>query len=238
MDQNKIITDEEMADLPGDSELAFVIYEEKLRSKTRDLDVEYPERLDREYANHILAFIDVCNLEIPVIGQPPINTSDFWDWYNAFIQVIDIHTVKFRLAHARDAGSDITTAIYLSEDYKTEIHNLLGRVRKVVNAADLPDAKKDDIYDKINALQSEVDRSKTRLDAFLSRWLDVTNAAGEGAENLEPVVKLLGHVMKVFGRAKTEHDVGKLPPPKVPQKLPSPATDQPPQADLDDEIPF
>lgn len=108
----------------------------------------------------------------------------------------------------------------------------------MVNRVDLPDPKKDAIYGKVNALQSEVDRSKTRLDAFLSRWLDVTNAASEGAENLEPVVKLLDHVMKIFGRAKTEHDVGNLPPPDEQQKLPSPATDQPSQADLDDEIPF
>ena len=238
-DQDKIITDEEMANLPDDDQLAFVVYEERLRAKTRDKTADQEgSSLEREYVNHILAFISVVNLNVAVDRDPPFLDNDFWEWYHRFQQVIDYRIVEIRLAHARDGRSGVTTAIYLSEDYRTEIHKLLGRVRKVVNTADLPDAKKDDIYDKINALQSEVDRSKTRLDAFHSRWLDVTNAAGEGAENLEPVVKLLGHVMRIFGRAKTEHDVGKLPPPDVPQKLPSPATDQPPQADLDDEIPF
>lgn len=238
-DQDKLITDEEMADLPDDDELAFVVYEERLRAKTRGRATDYEDSsLEREYVNHILAFINVVKMDIPVDRDPPYQDSEFWAWYNRFQKEIDYRIVVIRLAHARGAGSGVTTAIYLSEDYRTEIHNLLGRVRKVVNRVDLPDAKKNDIYDKINALQSEVDRSKTRLDAFLSRWLDVTNAAGEGAENLEPVVKLLGHVMRIFGRAKTEHDVGKLPPPDVPQKLPSPATDQPSQADLDDEIPF
>lgn len=237
-DQDKPITDEEMADLPDDDELAFVVYEERLRARTRNRVSENEgSTLEREYVNHILAFLKVVNIDVPVNREPPYGDQQFWVWYHQFVQEIDLHSVGVRLAHARGAGSGITTAIYLSEDYRTEIHSLLGRVRKVVNAADLPDPKKDDIYDKINALQSEVDRSKTRLDAFLSRWLDVTNAAGEGAENLEPVVKLLGHVMKVFGRAKTEHDVGQLPPPEVTEKLPSPATDQPSQAD-GDEIPF
>ena len=225
-DQDKPITDEEMADLPDDDELAFVVYEERLRAKTRDKAADQEgSSLEREYANHILAFTSVVNMDISLNRNVPIGDNQFWDWYNHLQQVVDYHIVKIRLAHARDGWSGVTTAIYLSKNYKTEIHKLLGRVRKVVNGVDLPDSKKDAISDKINALQSEVDRSKTRFDAFLSRWLDVTNAASEGAENLEPVVKLLDHVMRIFGRAKTEHDVGKLPPPKVPQKLPSPATD-------------
>ena len=76
------------------------------------------------------------------------------------------------------------------------------------------------------------------MDAFLSRWLDVTEAVGEGAENLEPAVKLLERVMKLFGRAKVDHDAGKLPPPEETQKLPAPEPEQQPGSDLDDEVPF
>ena len=51
--------------------------------------------------------------------------------------------IEIRLAHARGSGAGVATALHLSEDYKTEIRKLLGRVAKVVNQADIPDDKKD-----------------------------------------------------------------------------------------------
>ncbi len=83
-----------------------------------------------------------------------------------------------------------------------------------------------------------MDRTRTPLAALLSRLLDVTNAVGEGAEKLEPAVRLLERVMKVLGRAKADHDAGKLPPPEETQKLPAPEPEPQPSSDLDDEIPF
>lgn len=238
-DQDKMITDEEMANLPDDDKLAFVVYEERLRAKTRAIAPEHEDlNLEREYANHIVAFIKIANLDIPVNRDPPENDVAFGVWYRSFLQAIDYHIVEIRLAHARGVDNGVATMIYLSEDYKTEIHKLLGRIRKVVNAVDLSDAKKNAIYDKIAALQSEVDRTKTRFDTFLSRWLDLTNAAREGAENLEPVVSLLEHVMRIFGRAKADHDVGMLPAPEETRKLPGPKRDQSLGSDLDDDIPF
>lgn len=196
-----IITDSEMAGLLEDDKLAFVTYEEQLRSKTRD-NVGPDDRgshKEREYANHVLAFVDVADLGIPVNKQPPLIDGEFWPWYHKFIQIVDYHTVKFRLAHARFYGKGMVSTFCLSDDYKTRIHNLLERVRKVVNQADFLDDKKDAIYKMIAELQAQVDRSGTLLSAFLSRFLDLTNAFGEGAENLEPAVKLLEHVMKVLG---------------------------------------
>ena len=113
---------------------------------------------------------------------------------------------------------------------------LLGRIRKVINQTELPEPKKAAIYDKISALQAEVDKSTTRFDALLSRWLDLTNALGEGAENLEPLVKLMERLRGVFGRAKAAHDQGQLPAPEEQKQLPGP---EPAVADeLDDEIAF
>ena len=238
-DQDKMITDEEMANLPDDDKLAFVVYEERLRAKTRAIAQEnVGSNLEREYANHILAFIKIANLDIPVNRGPPGAEDNFWEWYHVFLNAIDYYIVEIRLAHARGVDNGVATMIYLSEDYKTEIHKLLGRIRKVVNAVDLSDAKKNTIYDKIAALQSEVDRTKTRFDTFLSRWLDLTNAAREGAENLEPAVRLLENVMRIFGRAKADHDVGMLPAPEETRKLPGPKRNQSLGPDLDDEIPF
>jgi hypothetical protein len=80
---------------------------------------------------------------------------------------------------------------------------------------------------KITKLQAEIDRGTTRFAFLLSRWLDLTNAIGEGAEKLEPAVKLLERVFKLFGSAKLDLDQGRLPAPEEMKRLPSPTTDGP-----------
>jgi hypothetical protein len=57
---------------------------------------------------------------------------------------------------------------------------------------------------------------------------------GEGFENREPVGKTLERIMRMFGRATSDHDQGQLPPPEEKRQLPPPETFD----DLDDEIPF
>jgi hypothetical protein len=126
------------------------------------------------------------------------------------------------------------TAISFSSDYKEEIGGLLDRVRKIVNQAELEEKKKDAIYAKISALQFEVDRSTTLMGAILSGYLDVMTAIGEGGERLEPAVKVLERLMRVFRRAKADHDQGQLPPPEEKKQLPPPEEFH----ELDDEIPF
>lgn len=99
----------------------------------------------------------------------------------------------------------------------------------------LVDKKKDAIYAKITALQLEVNRSTTALGAILSNYLDIMTAIGEGGERLEPAVKVLERLMRVFRRAKADHDQGQLPSPEETRQLPAPKTDW---DELDDEIPF
>jgi hypothetical protein len=232
----------EMMGLPEDPTLAFVAYEKRLRARTRDRTDQYDERGDvnetslaRQYINRLIAFIRVWRLPVSVDMDVPYDDRDFWNWYYRFIKVVDYYVVEFQHEHLRGGRGNIVAAISFSLDYKEEIGRLLGRVRKIVNQAELAHDKKDAIYAKIAALQSEVDRSTTRFDALLSRWLDLTNAIGEGAKNLEPAVKTLERIMQIFGRAKADHDQGQLPPPEEKKQLPPPKADW---DDLDDEIPF
>ena len=113
--------------------------------------------------------------------------------------------------------------VILSDDYKQEIHHLLNRVRKVVHASDLEQPKKDAIQKKINELNDEVDQSTTKFGRYKAVWLEVTEAVGEGAKNLEPAVKILERVGSIFGKARAETDPAQLPSPATPKKLPGPA---------------
>jgi hypothetical protein len=236
--EEKMITDEELADLPDDNELAFVVYERRLRNRLREVSTEDSNSAERDYVNHILAFIDHCGLNIEIDRDFPWEDRFFWDWYHRFVYAIDHYTMKARLMHKRGLAQGITTVILLSTDYRTEITKLINKIRKVVNASDFPSAQKDSIYKNLSSLQLEVDRENTRFDAFLSRLLDLTNAVGEGAENLEPLAKLMTRIMRSFGRAKADHDQRKLPPVKERRALPKPASEKSGVSEIDDDIPF
>lgn len=227
------------SDLPEDKEEAFIVFEDRLRQRTRDVVGTRGFIAEREYVNHILAFIKIEELSVDVPTNVPFADEDgFYEWYNRFTATVDYYIAEFSIKAARMNSRGTVTAVYLSADYKAEIHTLLDRIRKVVNATDLPEDKKNAIYAKIGKLQIEIDKTQTSFAAALSRWLDLTNAIGEGAENLEPAVKILERVMRVFGRAKSDHDIGKLPAPEELPRITGPSKKPIFSQDLDDEIPF
>jgi hypothetical protein len=208
-----------MADLPTDKELAFSVFVQKAREilELTEFDsVAEARECERSVADHIFALIFALDLKIPIKMDRPSRPSDteFADWFKWFLRDAHHYAVRARVAHQLGKPKDIVGAISFSPDYQEEIGQLLNRIRKIVNQADLSDNKKNVIFKRISSLQLEVDRSTTRFDAFLSRWLDLTNAIGEGAENLEPAAKLMERILRVLGRAKADHDQLQLPPPK------------------------
>ena len=96
--------------------------------------------------------------------------------------------------------------------------------------------KKDAIYKKIGALQIEIDRNRTTIDAVFGRAISLRKALWEFGEGIEPLVQKFERVMAaLYGGADylplfPKRDRPKLfpkseSPPKIPQ-------------DLDDDIPF
>ena len=74
----------------------------------------------------------------------------------------------------------------------------MDTIRKIVSQEVKDVHKRDNILSKIASLQSEVDRDQTTVDALFSRMLDLSQTIGKAAENIEPLVKLMERVKKVF----------------------------------------
>ena len=225
--------DLDTVDLPkDDGELAFAIYERRLREKTSQAQGDYEYlHLIREYAINSLAFIEVEGLAAPDFGEPPYDDAEFQAWYNVFKLMVARYTAKISLARSRGIGPDVVSAVRLNDDYRAEIHGLLDRVRKVVASMNLADDKKDQIYTKIAKLQTAIDTTMTSVAAFSYYLREISAAVGDAAKNVEPFAKLLDHIRDIFGSAMDDQKQGKLSsPPKMP-KLPKPEND-------DDEIPF
>jgi hypothetical protein len=240
-----MISDEEIDSLADDYEAAFVQYEGILREAVRAANSsrEYPDwDVEREYVAHILAFVDTRGIPLDLPRNPPVATGEFADWYRDFVRAVDYYKAVARLQVSARKRENVAV-LTLSPDFKAQIGGHLTAIRRIVVEAELLENKRDAIFRRINNLQEEVDRDRTRTEAALALWLDVTSAISKGAKNLDPAIERIERIMKVFGKAKDENEQATLLAPPERKRIAPPTTAPEPQLpqsrkSLDDEIPF
>lgn len=241
-----MITDEEIDDLPDDDEAAFVQYEAILREAVRKVNSDQDYRtwdVEREYVAHMLAFVDNRDLPVDLPRNPPDDDQYFSEWHKNFVRAVDYFKASARLQVSARRKRNVTS-IALSLDLKTQVGGHLTAIRNIVGGADLSENKRDAIFRRIADLQEEVDRDRTRTEAALALWLDVTTAVGKGADNLKPVLDRIESIMKVFAKARDENEQKALSGPKERKRIAAPTTpaEQPAQTGWEppdsDELPF
>ena len=228
-------TREDWEDLPDDAELAFLILEERLWAKVvharTPVDVPFGEvqepdqrivgQEEHSYVENIKGYIDETGIDMEInVSMDEMSWDIYFSEFHGKVQYFKARLrTRAKMAFFAKPGEMVS----LSDDYRQEIHYLLNRVRKVVHTSDLEQLKKDAILQKINELNDEVDQSTTKLGRYKAVWLEVTEALGEGAKNLEPAVEILERVGRIFGKARAETDPAQLPSPEAPKQLPGPA---------------
>lgn len=238
-----MITDEEIDSLPDDPEAAFVQYEAVLRGRVRSNSSPNNWDVERDYVAHVLAFADTRSIPLDLPRNPPNDDADFSSWYQNFIRVVDYYKAVARLQVAARKKEHVSV-LTLSLDFKAQIGGHLTAIRKIVVDADISENKRDAIFMRINNLQQEVDRDRTRTEAAMALWLEVTSAIGKGAKNLDPVIDRLERIVKVLAKAKDENERQALLAPKQKKRIAAPTVpsttegQKPPVQELDDEIPF
>lgn len=240
-----MITDEEIDSLSDDPEAAFVQYESILREQVRKANENPDYRgwdVEREYVAHILAFIDTRAIPLDLPKNPPFDSGDFGSWYSNFIRAVDYYKAVARLQVSARKKENVAV-LALTPDFKTQIGGHLTAIRKIVAEAEVSESKRDAIFRRINNLQEEVDRDRTRTEAAMALWLDITSAISKGAKNLDPAIERMERIVKVFAKAKDENEQKALMAPKERKRIAPPTAA--PESDarqvsksLDDEIPF
>lgn len=85
-----------------------------------------------------------------------------------------------------------------------------------MNSADLTEPLRQSIMNKLNDLQNEIDRKRTRLASAMSALSEMCEGVAAGAKTLEPAVKLLERVVGAFSglqRRKLSQQPAELPAP-------------------------
>ncbi len=243
-----MITDEELAELPSDPELAFVAVEKILRAALdrREFDAKNndyspdPDRL--EYMTKVLAAARAYNIDaLSELKIPKVTkVSDMNAQCQQFIADVTFVTMQIRLnaAFVNREGS-----VNLDAATKRKIHHFIQQIRDIIEACDDLDIdKKNDLLKKLNKFALEVDRARTRLQAGMVFFATLCAGIGEGFEKLKPVRDTFDSISRLLGQSiqLEDHFTPRLPAPSERRRLepPPPRAPAPEPGPIDDDIPF
>lgn len=235
------------SNLPDDPEIAFIELEKQFRAELNE-KLENSESGSAgdsyylEYINRTLASARALKLDILREWEVPSHENNLWSEFRRFSTDVDHYLIQIKILHGR---RNREYSVGLDAPTKQKIRHHLSQIKEAIDPLGLPQAKKETLYAKINALADEVDRDRTRFEKWASLSIEMATTVGEVAQ-LARVRELIDSVAKLLGFAKdAENSRPSLPPPHEAKRLAPPRRQlSPPEKrpskvkDLDDEIPF
>jgi hypothetical protein len=222
------------------AEMAFVRLERKFRAayEKKIEDSENGNGFNHytiEYMNHVVAASRALGLDLFDFFSMPSENRVF-DEYQKFRHEVDNFTVRIQISHIRSGPKN---SVALDESEKKHLRAYANAIKGVIGNSSLVPAKKDRLYDKINAFIAELDRERMPLQKFHDVILSLATTGADAADKLEPAWKWVRLGAELLG-ARQETEQKKLPPP--PKKLEAPKRQLPPpkkaRQEMDDDIPF
>ena len=231
----------EYVDLPDDPEMAFAALQHR---KYADLELIWESDQsggwyhERRYVDTLIAFDEVYNLGIlTAYRSPPNDERAFSEFFQDFRRHAEISSQKIKMEAARRLKIGSQTVIVLDATARQAIHTLINAIREKLNELTLSEHKRESLFNKLNEFTAEVDRNRTRTEAFYSFAVETARAAREVNDELKPLQQTIDRLFDWIEKAKKWNDV--LPPWKDRKIIEGPPKRlAPPQQDLDDDIPF
>jgi len=239
------------ASLPRDPEQAFLHLERYYREKCEDQvnkarQDETVGRFWADYIGRVLAVIRELGLTTQFNSErmPKVEEIDYNTYMN-FGKEVEFYRTQLLIRHGlRVQGYSVA----LDSATKQKIGHHLAKIREIVNKLEVSDEKREALYSKIEALQLEVDRDRTRLDAYADLVIEAAAAVGESVEKLEPIRKWFDSIARLLWNARTE-ETKQLPAPQQKKQIEPPRAEvqrplvqsdfgSAPRDDMNDEIPF
>lgn len=119
---------------------------------------------------------------------------------------------------------------------------MVQKIREHLETANLPEPKRDALFNKLNAFAGELDRNRTRPEAFYAFAIETARAAKQINDELKPLQQTIDKVFDWIEKGKKLaeslppwSDRKKIEGPK--KQLPAPDS-QKSDSEEDDDIPF
>ena len=117
---------------------------------------------------------------------------------------VRIFAAEARLASVKRNKSLIHPTYIIPTAIKEEIHHHISKIRDCIETADLREDKKDVLFSRLNKFTLEVDKNRTKAEALGSLYIGTMKTIGDGAKELEPVIKSVERIYKAMSKAKEE----------------------------------
>lgn len=244
-----MISDEELAQLPEDPELAFVEFERILRAQVDRVELQELKLEEegvpvpyiasaasckREYINKVSAAAMAFGISALEKWGTPSAQDDIENIFLNFASEVDHFTTRVRI---RNASRNRQNSVSLDGNTKAKIHTYIQHIREAIEKSNIPEDKREKLYDKLNAFALEVDKNRTSLQAGMAVYIAVCDGIGQGFKKLEPVRRMIDSISALLGRAKEVEDSLRLPPPPELKRIEAPHGELP-SPDWDEAIPF
>ncbi|MPY73922.1 MAG: hypothetical protein GEU87_06655 [Alphaproteobacteria bacterium] len=215
-----------MDELPDDPNVALIEFRSRLLAMVADDDGDFVSDDGRWlYSLHIIEFLRNYDTDFKFdFSRTPASTRSpaFDNWFFTFKDELDRFAIRILQQKLRPPKPDPSKSIEFSADHKAEIRNCLSRIRAVVDQSDWTARKKDDVHEKISALQTAVEQTWTRMEAFMANFLDLSNVLGEGAKKMKPITDALESILEAAGKARASDNQARLEAPEERKQLPAP----------------
>tara|TARA_R110002096_G_scaffold4536_11_gene21548 strand:- start:84 stop:785 length:702 start_codon:yes stop_codon:yes gene_type:complete len=231
----------EFLDLPDDPEEAFAEYcRRKLDELERSLEGSPSNQgwwSEREYVDQLLGFDDAHDLGVFTdLGDAPAADASFGSYFAKFRRRAQMSRQKFLIQQAQRIKSGVVEIVVLDEKSREAIRKLVEAIRQKLDHLELPANRRDVLFNRLNAFAAEVDRDRTRTEAFNSVAIELARTF-RGAVDESNILDTVGRVSDFLGNAPEWRDFlpswNEKPKLEAPQKKLSAPTDE-----NDGEIPF
>jgi hypothetical protein len=228
--------DDPFDNLPGDPEEAFLLLEKHFRDECEKKinNAHQEERTDVyqvEYIAQVLGAIEELGLASEFKGQVPQIEDVSYSTYLNFGKDVKHYRTMLEIRRSRRVQG---VTVKFNTAAKEKIRHHLEQLRSMFDKLELDANKKEALFDKLNALQKEVDRDRSNIDRYTALTLTIAGVIGEAVDRTK-VLEVLDRIAKVIWGA--QQSTSQLPAPKKPKQIEAPKKAEK-RRDLDDDIPF
>jgi hypothetical protein len=241
---------------PDDDELAFVHFEKmfrvsldaelgKLQENEKDEYWDSYNHFMQTYINSVLASVRALDIDIlrDWINNP--NRACDPDNFRQIKFDIDSTITEIKVRHASIIRK---ASVRIDNSIREKIRELINKIKITLDAIDIPGDRKESLLNKLNAFAAEVDRDRTRFEAYGALVIDAADVVAKVEKKLRPVRRWIEGISKLMHEAREiEEKTAQLPspnkrlePPK--RQIPPPQKEAPQRPrggdNFNDDIPF
>lgn len=234
---------EELGEIHPEDDIAFAELVRRYQSDLNDKLSNLDDRDDSSYyhltfINRVIAAATELNIE-PFASWDIPPRSRIFDNLDKFNLALERFVTGLQIRKSRGAK---IYSVSLDDNDKRRIHFFVGRIREVVEKADLEESKKNSLFKKLHAFARDVDMARTPFGNAMLMGIDIANLAKQFGEAIKPATEFVQSINELLGAAKdSEPEQQQLPPAEERKRVEAPPKRiEPPRLsrDLDDDIPF